>query len=53
VKRYPRLQKVQRMLIALEEALKQAERESNPGVAILLVPCGEQAGVYLRVVGAD
>jgi hypothetical protein len=41
------------MLIALVEALKQAERESNPGVTILPVRGGEQAGVYLRVVGAD
>jgi hypothetical protein len=47
------LQKVQRMLVVLEQAIKQAERGSNPGVTILLVRGGDQAGVYLRVVGAD
>ena len=49
----PRLQNVQWMLGVLEQALKQAERGSNPGVTILLVRGGDQAGVYLRVVGAD
>jgi hypothetical protein len=53
VERYPRLQKVQRMLVALDQALKQAELGSNPGVTILLVRGGDQAGVYLRVIGAD
>ena len=52
MERYPRLQKVQRMLVVLEQALKQAERGSNPGVTILLVRGGDQAGVYLRVVSA-
>ena len=53
MERYPRLQKVQRMLGVLEQALKQAERGSNPGVTILLVRGGDQAGVYLRVISAD
>jgi hypothetical protein len=41
------------MLVVLDQALKQAERGSNPGVTILLVRGGDQAGVYLRMVGAD
>jgi hypothetical protein len=52
VERYPRLQKVQRMLGVLDQVLKQAERGTNPGVTILLVQGGDQAGVYLRVAGA-
>jgi hypothetical protein len=52
VERYPRLHKVQRMLGVLEQALKRSERGSNPGVTILLVRGGDQAGVYLRVVDA-
>jgi hypothetical protein len=49
---YPRLQNLQRMLGVIHGAITQAERGSNPGVTILVNPGGNQAGVYLRVVGA-
>ena len=49
---YPRLQNLQRMLGVIHGAITQAERGSNPGVTILVNPGGNQAGVYLRAVGA-
>jgi hypothetical protein len=52
VEQYPRLQNVQRMLGLIHQAITQAERGSNPGVTVLVAPGGDQAGVYLRVVGS-
>ena len=49
---YPRLQNVQRLLGLIHQAITQAERGSNPGVTVLVAPGGDQAGVYLRVVGS-
>ena len=47
MERYPRLQKVQRMLVVLDQALTQAEQEGDPGIRVFVVWRGSNVGVEL------
>ncbi len=47
MERYPRLQKVQRMLDVLDRTITQAERQGDPGVHVQIVRGGNEAGVRL------
>jgi hypothetical protein len=50
VDQYPRLQKVHRMLVVLNQALTQAEQEGSPGITVMIVRHdGPEVGVYLQV----
>jgi hypothetical protein len=49
VERYPRLQKVQRMLVVLDQALRQAEQGGSPGITAMIVREGPDVGVHLLV----
>ncbi len=45
MERYPRLQKVQRMLGVIKRALAQAEQAGEPGIRVFVVWGGSNVGV--------
>jgi hypothetical protein len=51
VERYPRLQRVQRMLSVINRALTQAEQEGEPGIRVFVVGGEPDVGVKVLLTG--
>jgi hypothetical protein len=53
VERYPRLQKVQKMLDVLDRIITEAERQGDPGIHVQITRGGDEAGVRLHYFNHD